>query len=207
MLLSKWITKLFLSNPAFLWNALGVPSNQAQVFLRETTTEQFAIDTLDPVALSTHIAGGAYHYQVCLEQKYTPQSCPEYLKRAGFEHLKKDGGVALDCFRLHTDSIINVMKRLGPGSLTVAIIMDLQDWFRDSIAASATLTLASGDDKKKLQKHKSNQAQTPAPVCDLTLTIRALHRALVPGGRVFWRSAGLEPWYTELYRREGFSVE
>lgn len=74
VILSKWITKLFLSNPAFLWNALGVPSNQAQVFLSETTTEQFAIDTLDPVAMGTHIASGAYHYQVCLELKYTPES-------------------------------------------------------------------------------------------------------------------------------------
>jgi betaine lipid synthase len=74
VLLSKWITKLFLANPAFLWNALGVPSNQAQVFLSETTTEQFAIDTLDPVAYGTHVKTGAYHYQVCLEQKYTRES-------------------------------------------------------------------------------------------------------------------------------------
>lgn len=43
--------------------------------------------------------------------------------------------------------------------------------------------------------------------CDLTLTIRALHQALAPGGRVFWRSAGLKPWYCELYEREGFRVE
>lgn len=74
VILSKWITKLFLSNPAFLWNALGVPTNQAQVFLSETTTEQFAIDTLDPVAYGTHIKTGAYHYKVCLEQKYSPES-------------------------------------------------------------------------------------------------------------------------------------
>lgn len=51
-----------------------MPSNQARVFLRETTTEQFAIDTLDPVALNTHIATGAYPYQVCLEQKYSKNS-------------------------------------------------------------------------------------------------------------------------------------
>ena len=72
--LSKWIVKLFLSNSAFLWNALGVPMNQAQVFLQETTTEQFAIDTLDPVAYGTHIKTGAYHYKVCLEQKYSHES-------------------------------------------------------------------------------------------------------------------------------------
>ncbi|ORY85942.1 hypothetical protein BCR35DRAFT_302535 [Leucosporidium creatinivorum] len=187
VLLSKWITKLFLANPAFLWNALGVPTNQAQVFLSETTTEQFAIDTLDPVAYGTHVKTGAYHYQVCLEQKYTRESCPEYLTREGFEFLKANNGAKLDCFRLHTDSIINVMKRLGKHSLTVAVIMDLQDWFRNSLSDSP-------------EKTKNGP-------CDLTLTIRALHHALAPGGRVFWRSAGLKPWYRELYEREGFRVE
>lgn len=52
----------------------------------------------------------------------------------------------------------------------------------------------------------SDEAKKSSP-CDLTLTIRALHHALAPGGRVFWRSAGLKPWYRELYEREGFRVE
>ncbi|KAK4048434.1 hypothetical protein OIV83_004780 [Microbotryomycetes sp. JL201] len=208
VLLSKFITKIFLSNPAFLWNALGVPLNQASVFLKETTTEQFAIDTLDPVALNTHIASGAYHYQVCLEQKYTRESCPLYLKKEAFEFLKQNGAAALDSFRLHTDSIINasgVMKRLGPNSLTIAIIMDLQDWFKNSLATSHPPTSATLNGKADVDS--SSPFKKSEPPCDLTLTIRALHKALKPGGRVFWRSAGLEPWYVELYKREGFNVE
>ncbi|GAA6063494.1 hypothetical protein JCM10212_004453 [Sporobolomyces blumeae] len=185
VLLSKFITRVFLANPAFLWNALGVPMNQAKCFLDETSTEQFAIDTLDPVAYSTHIAGGAYHYQLCLEQKYTKKSCPLYLTREGFESLKANDGGALDCFRLHTDSINSVMTRLGKGSLTIAVIMDLQDWFPNTVASPAT----------------------PSKPCALTETIRTLHTALVPGGRVFFRSAGQKPWYLELYRREGFKVD
>lgn len=43
--------------------------------------------------------------------------------------------------------------------------------------------------------------------CELTQTIRAMHNALAPGGRVFWRSSAMSPWYQELYRREGFKVE
>ncbi|KAK4052298.1 hypothetical protein OIO90_004379 [Microbotryomycetes sp. JL221] len=206
VLLSKLITKVFLSNPAFLWNALGVPLNQASVFLKETTTEQFAIDTLDPVALNTHIASGAYHYQVCLEQKYTRQSCPLYLTREGFEHLKQNGAAALDCFRLHTDSIINVMKRLGPNSLTIAIIMDLQDWFKNSLVNSHPPTSATLNGPADVNATSTFKPPVEPP-CDLTMTIRALHTALKPGGRVFWRSAGLEPWYVELYKREGFKVE
>lgn len=32
VILSKWIIKLFLANPAFLWNALGVPNSQVSFF-------------------------------------------------------------------------------------------------------------------------------------------------------------------------------
>ncbi|GAA5888436.1 hypothetical protein JCM6882_008619 [Rhodosporidiobolus microsporus] len=183
VLLSGFMTRFVLANPVFLWNALGVPVNQLKVFLKDTSVAQFATDTFDPVALNTHIATDNYFYQLCLEQRYTKDSCPECLTPDGFAALKKNNSAALDCFRLHTDSIQNVMTRLGPSSLTIAIIMDLQDWFPDTV----------------------NQPSTKP--CELTSTIKALHTALKPGGRVFWRSAGLTPWYIELYRREGFEVE
>ncbi|GAA5862038.1 hypothetical protein JCM8547_001566 [Rhodosporidiobolus lusitaniae] len=186
VLLSKFMTTVVLANPAFLWNALGVPINQLKCFLKDTSVAQFAVDTLDPVALNTHIAKDNYFYQLCLEKNYTPESCPAWLTPKGFAALKNDHSAALDCFRLHTDSIMNVMTRLGPDSLTIAIIMDLQDWFPDTVA------------------------NPPAPgskACELTATIEALKTALKPGGRVFFRSAGLTPWYLELYRRAGFKVE
>ncbi|BGP19890.1 hypothetical protein JCM10213v2_008021 [Rhodosporidiobolus nylandii] len=188
VLLSRFMTKLVLANPVFLWNALGVPINQLKVFLKDTTVAQFATDTFDPVALNTHIAKDNYFYQLCLQQRYTHDSCPAYLTPEGFAALKKDNCAALDCFRLHTDSIQNVMTRLGPSSLSIAIIMDLQDWFPDTVTG---LPLPSPSAKP----------------CELTATIRALHTALKPNGRVFFRSAGLEPWYLEIYRREGFEVE
>jgi len=112
---------------------------------------------------------------------------PLYLTREGFEALKAKNGAALDCFRLHTDSINNVLNRLGKeNSLTVCVIMDLQDWFENTVIPS------------------SKSSSKP---CALTETIRALHGALVKGGRVFFRSAGMKPWYLELYRRVGFEVE
>lgn len=33
MLLSNWFVRLVLNNPAFLWNALGVPLAQRRAFL------------------------------------------------------------------------------------------------------------------------------------------------------------------------------
>lgn len=94
------------------------------MFLKETTTLQYGADTLDPVAHNTHLRTDNYHYQVCLQQRYTKQCRPEYLTPEGFETLKKNGGENMDCFRLHTDSIINVLKGLGPDSLTVWVGMD-----------------------------------------------------------------------------------
>ncbi|GAA5839181.1 hypothetical protein JCM9279_002619 [Rhodotorula babjevae] len=187
VLLSSTLTKLFFSNPLFLWNALGVPMNQARTFLAETTVAQFATDTFDPVALNTSVATDNYFYQLCLQGRYTRSSCPEFLTRSGFDKLKKDNAAALDCMRIHTDSIANVMRRLGSDSLTVAIIMDLQDWFPNTVDAPPP----SPSDKP----------------CELTSTIRTLHTALKPGGRVFFRSAAQVPWYLALYRREGFKVE
>lgn len=43
--------------------------------------------------------------------------------------------------------------------------------------------------------------------CDLTLEVRALHAALKPQGRTFWRTSAINPWYAEVFRREGFTVE
>ena len=70
-----------------------------------------------------------------------------------------------------------------------------QDWFDNSIAA----TSASA----------ATQSVTDADVqpCELTRAIRSLHRALKPGGRAFWRSAGQAPWYVELFERNGFKTE
>lgn len=47
----------------------------------------------------------------------------------------------------------------------------------------------------------------PSKPCELTIAIKSLHRALKSGGRAFWRSAGMSPWYSEIFRSEGFHVE
>lgn len=46
---SWWLSWVF-GSPVFMWNALGVPMNQARMFKEETSVVQYAIDTLDPVA-------------------------------------------------------------------------------------------------------------------------------------------------------------
>ncbi|KAF8750783.1 hypothetical protein RHS01_08892 [Rhizoctonia solani] len=58
VLLSNWFVKLVLNNPAFLWNALGVPLAQRRAFLNEGSCYEFARDTLDPIASTALLKTG-----------------------------------------------------------------------------------------------------------------------------------------------------
>ncbi|KAG1745018.1 uncharacterized protein EDB91DRAFT_1271475 [Suillus paluster] len=118
-----------LKSPIFCWNALGVPLNQRRMLLDEGTIYEFVRDTLDPLPSTYSFKGGAYFYPLALRGHYTPSSCPEYLTRSGFQALKANNGEATDAFRLHTDSIYNVLRGLTCWSLTRAVIMDHLDWF------------------------------------------------------------------------------
>ncbi|KZT58301.1 hypothetical protein CALCODRAFT_432835 [Calocera cornea HHB12733] len=129
VILNKAFVDLVLSNPVFCWNALGVPMNQRAMFLNEGTAFEFVRDTLDPIAKTAVFKHGAYHFLLCLLGHYTADSCPLYLTREGFAALKANDGARMDAFRLHTDSITNVLRGLAPGSITRAVIMDHLDWF------------------------------------------------------------------------------
>ncbi|ELU37705.1 betaine lipid synthetase, putative [Rhizoctonia solani AG-1 IA] len=126
---NNWFVKLVLNNPAFLWNALGVPLAQRRAFLNEGSCYEFARDTLDPIAGTALLKTGAYHYLLCLLGRYTPTSCPAYLTRQGFDKLRENNFERLESFRLHTESITNVLCGMQPGQLTHAVIMDHLDWF------------------------------------------------------------------------------
>ncbi|KIK86599.1 hypothetical protein PAXRUDRAFT_831896 [Paxillus rubicundulus Ve08.2h10] len=123
------IVVALLKSPVFCWNALGVPLNQRKMLLDEGSIYEFVRDTLDPIPSTYSFKEGAYFYPLALTGHYTPSSCPAYLTRSGFEALKANNGKATDAFRLHTDSIFNVLQGLSTWSLTRAVIMDHLDWF------------------------------------------------------------------------------
>lgn len=118
-----------LRNPVFCWNALGVPLNQRRMLLEEGSVYDFICHTLDPLASKYLFKTGAYFYLLALLGHYTPNSCPAYLTRAGFDVLQANDGKVMDSFRLHTESIVNVLRGLSQGSLTRALLMDHLDWF------------------------------------------------------------------------------
>ncbi|UZJ51198.1 hypothetical protein CBS101457_000518 [Exobasidium rhododendri] len=182
-MINKRMIRLFFSNPAFLWNALGVPINQYNCFRNEgITVEQYAIDTLDSMPSRALLRNENYHYKLCLQGNYSKDSSPLYLKKESYKKLKQDDAKLLDVLRLHTDSIVNVLRGLQDNSLTRAVLMDHIDWFdpgrKDDVLISA-----------------------------LDEEIIELARVISPGGTVFWRSAAKVPWYNKNFEKFGFTVE
>ncbi|KAG0761744.1 hypothetical protein G6F57_007623 [Rhizopus arrhizus] len=116
-----------LHNPMFMWNALGVPINQMNMFLNECTCQEYIENTLDPIPSYSLFKNDQYFYYLCLKQCYSPTSCPSYLTKEGFNFLKTSG--ALNAFRLHTESILEALRSMSSNYLTRLVVMDHMDWF------------------------------------------------------------------------------
>ncbi|KAL1882122.1 hypothetical protein VTK73DRAFT_2213 [Phialemonium thermophilum] len=101
----------------------------------------YMVNTLDPVVENTHVALDNPYYFVCLEGRFSPRCHPEYLSRDTHRRLCRPG--ALDGLRIHTDELAEVIARIRPGTLTVAVVMDSMDWFdkKDGAAARQIMRL------------------------------------------------------------------
>ncbi|GAO15240.1 hypothetical protein UVI_02006710 [Ustilaginoidea virens] len=153
-LLSKFVCNLVVAQESFLWNALGVPKNQLAMIERDHANSElvkgdrpvakntrshaiwhYMVNTLDPIAEETHIAQDNPHYYVCLAGSFSRKCHPHYLAPEVHAKLSKPG--ALDGLRIHTDELDQVLARISPGTLTVAVVMDSMDWFDPGSPAAA----------------------------------------------------------------------
>ncbi|KAK0618403.1 hypothetical protein B0T17DRAFT_337204 [Bombardia bombarda] len=205
-LLSRLVSGFVVSSEAFLWTALGVPKNQLAMIEADHIASaavtgpsptakanrahaiwHYMVNTLDPVAERTHIAHDNPYYLVCLEGAFSRRCHLDYQSEAAHARLSRPG--ALDGLRIHTDEIDEVIARISPGTLTVAVVMDSMDWFDPGPgpgpgpgqAATATATATAAQQQ-----------------------ITRLNRALKMGGRVLLRSAALTPWYIREFEAHGF---
>ncbi|SPO02242.1 related to S-adenosylmethionine:diacylglycerol 3-amino-3-carboxypropyl transferase [Cephalotrichum gorgonifer] len=148
-LLSRLLCNLVVSQESFLWAALGVPKNQLAMIesdhaaseasaaekagrraarkSRSRAVWRYMVDTLDPVAEDTHIAADNPYYYVCLAGQFSRRCHPDYLSPRTHTVLSRPG--ALEGLRIHTDELDEVIARMAPGTLTVAVVMDSMDWF------------------------------------------------------------------------------
>jgi betaine lipid synthase len=152
IIMSRLLSYLVVSQEKFLWAALGVPHNQLAMLeadhiasdsatspspLEHSEKElrsskgaavwEYMVQTLDPVIESSLIGEDNPYYLVCLQGRYSQRCHPDYLKPKSHQKLSRGG--AFDGLRIHTDEINEVVTRLTPGTLTVAVVMDSMDWF------------------------------------------------------------------------------
>jgi betaine lipid synthase len=156
MIMSRLLSYFVVSHEKFLWAALGVPHNQlamleADHIASETlpgtspssspldhsekelnsskgsAVWEYMVQTLDPVIETSLIGEDNPYYLVSLQGSYSQRCHPDYLKPKSHQKLSRGG--AFDGLRIHTDEINEVVTRLAPGTLTVAVVMDSMDWF------------------------------------------------------------------------------
>ena len=156
IIMSRLLSYFVVSQEKFLWAALGVPHNQLAMLeadhlaseslagdsasssplshsekeLKSTKGKavwEYMVQTLDPVVENSLIGEDNPYYLVCLQGSYSQRCHPDYLKPKSHQKLSRGG--AFDGLRIHTDEINEVVTRLTPGTLTVAVIMDSMDWF------------------------------------------------------------------------------
>lgn len=153
VIMSRLFAYLVVSQEKFLWNALGVPKNQLHMLeadyiasesaarnaspLEYSETDlkrskgravwEYMVQTLDPVIESSVIGEENPYYLVCLQGFYTRKCHPDYLRAGAHRSLSRPG--AFDGLRIHTDEIEEVLRRMAPGTLTIAVVMDSMDWF------------------------------------------------------------------------------
>lgn len=146
----------------------------------------YAVATLDPVINTTLLSSSNHYYLVCLLGRYVRTCCPDYLTPRAYAKLSKPK--AFDGLRIHTDELVEVVERMAPGTLTVAVLMDSMDWFE----------APSSDSNRTDEQDRQNGATA------LRRQIQLLRAAMKVDGRVLLRSAGQMPWYIRLFEEEGF---
>jgi betaine lipid synthase len=96
------------------------------MYLTECTTVEYVAATFDPIVRRSLLKDDNYFYLLCLTGRYTPKCCPDYLKPPVVNALRSSR--ALESFRLHTDTVEQVLGRLTQQTLTKAVLMDHMDW-------------------------------------------------------------------------------
>jgi betaine lipid synthase len=101
---------------------------------------EYAVNTLDPVATSTSVSEDNHYYLLCLLGHYTRRCHPTYLTPRSHMKLSKP-----DAFNgrlsIHTDELQEVLERMAPATLTIAVVMDSMDWFDPGSDAAAVQIL------------------------------------------------------------------
>lgn len=130
-LYDQWLDKAFW-NKFVRWvvgrdttlSLLGVPRAQRQHLEKnyEGGIVQFVEDCIKTVFTQLPLKDN-YFWRVYLTGEYTPECCPEYLKRENFEKLKG----LVDRVQTCTSSILDFLQGY-PGQISRYVLLDHMDW-------------------------------------------------------------------------------
>ncbi|KAL1976867.1 hypothetical protein VTN31DRAFT_3149 [Thermomyces dupontii] len=154
VLLSKILHWAIVKTEWFTWKAAGVPCTQRNMIIEDFLQRkgvsggikqnkdvsgqaiwEYVVNTLDPVAKETLMSNDNYFYYLCLQGRFSRRCHPTYLTPKAHDKLSKPG--AFDGLRIHTDGLDEVIARIAPRTLTIAVIMDSMDWFDPSSDAAS----------------------------------------------------------------------
>ena len=83
---------------------------------------QFIRDALEAVLLELPFKNN-YFWRVYLQGHYTPDCCPEYLKKENFDRLK----TLLPRLHIHTSTVTDFLRETEPG-MSQFVLLDHMDW-------------------------------------------------------------------------------
>ncbi|KAL9092611.1 MAG: hypothetical protein Q9165_004415 [Trypethelium subeluteriae] len=152
VLLSRILSWTIVGNERWLWKALGVPPAQREMiehdYLRQSGISEnseseilptaqrgirsgraiweYLVNTLDPLVNTTLVSDDNHYYLLCLQGCYSRRCHPDYLTPKA--HTKLSRPNAFDGLRIHTDEMNEVIARMTPSTLTIAVLMDSMDW-------------------------------------------------------------------------------
>lgn len=135
----------------------------------ETNVRQYAEDTLQPITSSTHLKSQNYHYYLTLKQRYhSPENAPAYLSKKGYEILRQNDCALMDTFRIHTDSILNTLRKCDEDELTIWVGMDHMDWHvnfsvRNMLSYLTKACVVTGTTPSAVRQQGSTTAKKTGP--------------------------------------------
>jgi S-adenosylmethionine-diacylglycerol 3-amino-3-carboxypropyl transferase len=117
-----------LSQPLAL-TLLGVPGSQHDELkrLHPRGVAGFVRDAIDYVCRQLPLATN-YFWQLYVRGHYTPECCPEYLKRENFVRLAD--GIA-DRIEIHTSTVAGFLQG-HPGDISKFVLLDHMDWMDEA---------------------------------------------------------------------------
>jgi len=92
---------------------------------RDNALREYMVNTLDPIARTTLLSEDNHYYLPCLLGRYTRSCHPDYLEPSS--HTELSQAHVFDGLRIYTDEMSEIIARISPGTLTIAVIVDAMD--------------------------------------------------------------------------------